>query len=381
MLPFLGIACGAGVANIYYNQPLLLEISSTFHVPAGRSGLIAVATQVGYAAGILLFVPMGDVVERRSLIVRLFGAVAVALGLAAVAPSLWVLSAASVAIGLTAAVTHILVPIAPEFADEQNSGKAIGTVMTGLLLGVLLARVFSGVLAALFGWRSVFLIAALCNLAFVPLLHRYLPKLPPVRPVPYSRALRSLWTIFRKQPVLREASLVGLLVFAAFSTFWTTLAFLLGSEHYRLGAEVAGSFGLIGATGALIARPAGRLCDREGPRAVLSLGLAMLAAGFVIFWVAGYHLIGLIIGLIVLDIGQQAMQISNQTRIFSLLPGARARINTVYMTIFFFGAAAGSYGSTLAWTHWRWNGVCALGLAFLAAAALVHAAGARRGRA
>jgi predicted MFS family arabinose efflux permease len=367
------MASGASVATIYYNQPLLLEMSRTFHASSGQVGTVAVATQIGYAAGILVFVPLGDVAERRGLIVKLFAAVTVALLAAAFSPSLWTLVAASVAIGMTASVTHVLVPIAPELVGPHESGLAIGTVMTGLLLGILLGRAASGWVAAVLGWRAVFLAAAGVTAIFVPLLWWRLPKLPPVRAVSYREALASLWILVREQPTLREASVVGFLVFAAFASFWTNLAFLLGTPHYKLGAGVAGSFGVLGAAGALVASFAGRLADRKGPRWVIAMGLSTLSVGYMVLWVGGYHMAGLIVGVVVLDIGQQALQIANQTRIFSLVEGARSRVNTIYMIIFFLGGAAGSAMSTAAWARWQWNGVCALGLILLALAGIRHA--------
>jgi predicted MFS family arabinose efflux permease len=377
LLPFLGLACGVGVSNIYYNQPLLLDMAHSLHASHGSMGMVAVATQVGYSVGILAFVPLGDVIERRGLMVRLFAGVAIAALLAALAPRLWMLLTASIAIGLTAAVTHVVVPIAPELADDEERGRAVGTVMTGLLLGVLLARSVSGWIASFFGWRAVFVFAAITNAAFVPLLLRKLPRLPPHKPLPYMRALRSLWTLIRTQPLLRESAVLGGLVFAAFSAFWTTLIFLLGSKHYHLGAGTAGSFGILGATGALIAPIAGRVADRRGSRAVVTLGLTLLTLGFCILWILGYHILGLVFGVVVLDLGAQANQIANQTRIFGLEPGARGRINTIYMTVYFLGGSLGSLFSTMAWARWGWSGVSALGLGLIGLAALRHSTGVR----
>ena len=377
LLPFLGLACGVGVSNIYYNQPLLLDMAHSLHADYSHMGTVAVATQIGYSIGILAFVPLGDVIERRGLMVRLFAGVAVSTLLAAVAPNLAMLLVASIAIGLTAAVTHVVVPIAPELADDEERGRAVGTVMTGLLLGVLLARSVSGWIASFFGWRAVFVFAAVSNAAFVPLLVRKLPKLPPHKPLPYAQAVRSLWTLIQTHPLLRESAVIGGLVFAAFSAFWTTLVFLLGSNHYHLGAGTAGSFGVLGATGALIAPIAGRVADKRGSRAVVTLGLSLLSLGFCVLWLLGYHLLGLVLGVIVLDLGAQANQIANQTRIFGLERGARGRINTVYMTAYFLGGSLGSLFSTMAWVRWGWGGVCALGLGLLGLAALRHATGVR----
>jgi len=382
-LPFLGLACAVGVSSLYYNQPLLLEMGHSFHTNVGRAGFVAVASQVGYATGLLCCVPLGDVLERRTLIVRMFVGVAVALALVASAPNLTLLIVGSALLGLFASVTHIVLPIAPDLVGHEDRGRAIGIVMTGLLLGILLARTFAGWVSHLGGWRSVFAIAAAVNAAFAPLFWRYMPKLPPKQNLGYGSAMRSLWTLFRTQPLLRESSTMGALIFASFSCFWTTLAFLLYS-HYGLGAGIAGSFGLVGAAGALVAPIAGRLSDKRGPRWVLSVGITILASSYVLLWAEeaapvrfGVHLAALALGVVALDVGSQMMQVANQTRIFGLDPSARSRLNTVYMTIYFTGAAVGSALATVAWVHWKWNGVCGLAMGFIALAAVRHITGLR----
>jgi predicted MFS family arabinose efflux permease len=382
-LPFLGLACAVGVSTIYYNQPLLMEIGRTYGATAGRTGFVAVATQVGYALGLLFFVPLGDVLERRRLMMRMYGAVAIALLLVAIAPNLDLLIAGSVLIGMLASVTHVALPIAPDLVSHEQRGRAIGTVMTGLLLGILLARTFAGWVSGIHGWRWVFVVAAVMNAAFVPLIGKVMPRLPPKQKLRYSDAMKSLWTLFRTQPLLRESSIIGALVFASFSCFWTTLAFLLGS-HYGMGAGVAGTFGVVGAAGALVAPLAGRLADKHGSRWVVSLGMGLLAASYLLLWAEEsahqstvFHLVSLVIGVVVLDMGAQMTQVANQTRIFGLVPSARSRLNTVYMTVYFTGAAVGSALATIAWVHWRWNGVCGLALGLIALAGIVHATGHR----
>ena len=401
-LHFLGLACAIGVSTIYFNQPLLLDMGRSYGATAGHAGFVAVATQVGYAAGLLLFVPLGDVLERRALMLRMYAAVAVALILVAVSPSLTWLIVSSVLLGSLASVTHIVLPIAPDLVTDKERGRAIGNVMMGLLLGILLARSFAGwvshipqVVAHLShgsvvlpfwsdqGWRYVFLIAAGINAMFLPIIFRVMPKLPPRQTLRYSDAMRSLWTLVRTQPLLRESCLIGALIFASFSCFWTTLAFLLGS-HYGLGAGAAGSFGLVGAAGALIAPVAGRMADRRGTRWVLTAAMILLALSYVLLWAGersrlsfAFHIVVLVVGVILLDMGAQLAQVANQTRIFGLVPSARSRLNTVYMTTYFSGAAAGSALSTLAWVHWRWNGVCILALALISGGALRHSIGAR----
>jgi predicted MFS family arabinose efflux permease len=377
------LACAVGVSSLYYNQPLLLEMGRTYGVTAGRTGFVAVATQIGYAVGLLFLVPLGDVLERRALMMRMYGAVAVALLLVAAAPSLALLIMGSVLIGVFASVTHVVLPIAPDMVSHEQRGRAIGTVMTGLLLGILLARTFSGWVSKIHGWRWVFVVAAVMNAAFVPLMRRVMPKLPPKQKLRYRDAMVSLWTLFRTQPLLRESCVIGALVFASFSCFWTTLAFLLHS-HYGLGAGVAGTFGVVGAAGALVAPFAGRLSDKHGSRWVISVGMAMLAASYFLLWgeeaahgSMAFHIAALVVGVVVLDMGAQMTQVANQTRIFGLVPSARSRLNTVYMTVYFSGAAAGSALATIAWVHWNWNGVCVLALGWIGLAAIAHAMGRR----
>jgi len=401
-LEFLGLACAIGVSTIYFNQPLLLEMGQTYGATAGRAGFVAVATQVGYALGLLLFVPLGDVLERRRLMLRMYGAVVAALLLVAMASSLAWLIAGSVVLGLLASVTHIVLPIAPDLVTDKERGRAIGTVMMGLLLGILLARSFAGWVSripALFahaasgsagaalhrvaGWRYVFVLAALGNAAFLPLLGRAMPRLPPKQHLRYGDAMRSLWTLYRTEPLLRESCMIGALIFASFSCFWTTLAFLLGS-HYGLGAGVAGSFGLVGAAGALVAPIAGRLADKRGTRWVVTAGMTLLAFSYALLWSGegsglsfALHVAVLVVGVVLLDMGAQLIQVGNQTRIFGLVPSARSRLNTVYMTVYFSGAAIGSALSTMAWVRWKWNGVCGLALGLIALGALRHALGSR----
>lgn len=385
LLPFLGLACAVGVASIYYNQPLLLVMGRSLHADARQMMMVATATQIGYAAGMLTFVPLGDVSERRGLMTRLYGAAGLALLLVAFAQNFWWMLAASVLAGLFASVTHIALPLAPDLVPHERRGQAIGTVMTGLLLGILLARSFAGWVSNLWGgWRTVFVIAAVLNLAFVPLMRRVMPRLEPKQKLGYGEAMRSLWTIFKTQPLLRESAVIGGLSFAAFSCFWTTLAFLLHAD-YGLGPGVAGTFGVVGAAGATVAPFAGRMADRRGTRAVVTVAGAFLTAAFGWLWLQervhaslALHMAAMVVGVILLDVGQQMMQVGNQTRVFGLDPGARSRLNTLYMTMYFVGGALGSALSSLVWERHAWTGVCALAVGLMLCTGLVHALGPSR---
>jgi predicted MFS family arabinose efflux permease len=380
-LPFLGVACAVGVGSIYYNQPLLLVMGGTFGRGARSMEWVAVATQMGYALGILLFVPLGDVAERRALMMRMYAGVSVALVLAAVAQGLAWMIVASALVGLMAAVTHVVLPIAPDLVPHEQRGKAIGTVMTGLLLGILLARTFAGWLANVGGWRSVFVVAAVMNMAFVPIMYKVMPRMEPRASLSYGQAMGSLWTLFRTEPLLREACVLGALTFGSFSCFWTTLAFLLNS-HYGMGPGVAGTFGIVGAAGAMVAPVAGWLADRRGTRFVVSVAGAVLTASYLWLLVTegwhvstAWHMAALAVGVIVLDVGAQMMQVGNQTRIFGLGVEVRSRVNTIYMTMYFAGGAVGSSVAGWAWWRWGWNGVCTLALVLIGAAGIRHLSG------
>jgi predicted MFS family arabinose efflux permease len=391
VLAFLGLACAVGVASIYYNQPLLLVMGKDLGVGARSMGFVAVATQVGYALGILFFVPLGDVAERRSLMMRMYAGVSLALLMCAFAHGLAWMIAASALIGLLASVTHVALPMAPDLVPHERRGRAIGTVMTGLLLGILLARSFAGwvaklsrfngALAPISGWRTVYIVAALMNLAFVPVIFRLMPRMKPRQSLSYGQTMRSLWTLFCGEPLLREACVMGALCFASFSCFWTTLAFLLHT-HYGMGPDVAGTFGVVGAAGALTASLAGRMADRRGTRYVLGIAGGVLTLSYIVLWVGdrlqvstAWHMAALVVGVVVLDVGAQMMQVGNQTRIFGLGSEARSRLNTIYMTVYFAGGAMGSALAGVAWSRWGWDGVCVLALGLVGLAGLRHATG------
>lgn len=367
----MAITCGLVVANLYYNQPLLAEIGRTFGLTESKVSWVATVTQVGYTLGLLLLVPLGDKWERKRLIMGLIVLVAVCLAVAAYAPTFGVLVGASLLLGFFSAVPQLLVPMAASLASDEQRGRVVGKVMSGLLIGILVSRTISGYVGLHFGWRTMFWVGTGLMLVLVAVLARMLPSNQPYYAGTYASLLRSLGTLARELPVLRRSSIIGACLFGGFSAFWTTLVFFLESDAYRYGADVAGLFGLIGATGAFAASYAGKSADQKGPGFALRIGLALFGGGYVLMTFGGYHLLGLIAGVIVLDVGQQMAHIANQTRIFSLRPEARSRLNTVYMTACFIGASAGSLLGGLAWTHYQWPGVCAVGLGLVALAYLV----------
>ncbi len=373
LLLLLATIAGVAVANIYYNQPLLDDFRQSFPSGAAWIGVVPAATQLGYAAGMLLLAPLGDRHDRRFLILLQTAGACIALGFAAMAPTLGVLIGASLAIGVLATIAQQAVPFAAELAPPEARGHAVGTVMSGLLIGILLARTAAGFVGEYFGWRAVFGASIVALLALAVLVVLKLPRSQPTSSLSYGRLLASMWHLTLELRGLREAALTGACLFGAFSLFWPVLTLLLAGAPFHLGPQAAGLFGIVGAAGAMAAPWAGRSADRRGPRAVITLSIALIALAFVVFAFSGKSLIGLVIGVVVLDIGVQAAQISNQSRIYALRPEARSRVNTVYMVAYFIGGATGSAVGAATWHAFGWIGVCVAGLAFTALAGWIHA--------
>ncbi|WP_437320115.1 MFS transporter [Sorangium sp. So ce385] len=375
----MAAVAGATVANLYYNQPLLGDIARELGGAGGALGLVPTMTQVGYAAGMLLLVPLGDSHERRRLIVVMAALASLALCGAALAPDLPWLIAASFAVGITSVVPQLILPFAAQLAPDEQRGRVVGMVMSGLLIGILLSRTVAGVVGTHLGWRAMFWAAAGLMVALGPVLRLSLPAQPPAAAMSYPELLRSLGRLGRSEPSLRLHSALGALSFGAFSAFWATLALYLQSMPERHGPQVAGFFGLVGVAGAAAAPLVGRYADVRGDRRINALALGVLLASFGVLWLLGGWLWGIALGVVLLDLGAQANQISNQARVYALRPEARSRMNTIYMTTYFVGGAAGAWLGTAAWTRWGWLGVCAAGGAMSAAALGLLWAGSTRG--
>ncbi len=353
------------VANIYYAQPLLADIARAFGLTVSQAGALAMISQAGTACGMLLLVPLGDTLERRTLIAGLTFAAAAALLLTAAAPGpLW-FAASIFAVGLLGATVHLVVPYAAQLAPARRRGRVVGAVLSGILFGVLLARTFSGILGAHAGWRGVYAIAALLMLALAALLRARLPAEAPKPRIPYATLLRSIFQLAREHPELREAALLGALFFCAFSAFWTTLVFLLATPPFHYGSQVAGLFGLVGAAGAAGAPWVGRLTDRHGARRAIFASLALALLAFLLLGLAGKSMAGLIAGVLLLDLGVQSGHVANQTRIYALAHDSRSRLNCFYMMCYFIGGGTGSFAGAWAWRAAGWWGVCAFSLAVL----------------
>lgn len=357
----MAVACGVAVANLYYAQPLLHTLALNFGVSEGSAGLIVTMTQLGYVIGLTLVVPLGDLLERRKLITVVSAGTTVALAGAAISPNIGSFLIACLAIGLTAVVAQVLVPFAAVLAEEKHRGAVIGRVMSGLLLGILLARTVSGLVADVCGWRAVFGLATLCMTVQTVVLWLILPRSQGETRLSYPALIGSVFLLFREEPLLRRRIIYGAFGFAAFSVFWTALAFLLARPPYGYSDSTIGLFGLVGAAGALSASFAGHIHDRGGTRLGTGVLLAMVVLSFAIMGVYRTHLAAIIVGVVLLDVGQQGTHILNQSVIYTLHHEARSRITTAYMTCFFFGGVLGSASSGYVFQLAEWPGVAWLG--------------------
>lgn len=367
------LAAGAGLAaaSLYYSQPMLGVLGSDFSAAPSAIGLIPTLTQLGYAAGLLLLAPLGDRFDRRRIILLKAAVLCMALLLAAAAPSIGVMLAASLAIGVSATLAQDIVPAAATLAPESQRGKTVGTVMTGLLLGILLSRVVSGFVAEHMGWRAMFAAAAVSIALLGAAVWRGLPRFAPTTQLPYFSLMGSLATLWQRHSGLRRAALAQGLLSVAFSAFWSTLAVMLHDAPFHLGSAAAGAFGLAGAAGALAAPLAGRMADRQGPEVVTRLGAGLVVIAFAAMALGEIGGSGplwlLAAGAVVFDLGVQASLIAHQTIVYSLEPAARSRLNAVLMSGMFIGMASGAWLGSVALAQWGWLGVCAL--AVLAASA------------
>lgn len=376
MIPTIAMAAAAGmaVANIYYNQPMLGLVERD--MPGVATAMLPTVTQLGYALGLLLIVPLGDLLERRRLIVTQFVLLAIALSLIAIAPSAWLLLAAALAVGAASTVAQQIVPFAATLASPERRGAVVGTVMSGLLCGILLSRTLSGVVGAHWGWRAMFGMAVPIALLAGGLMGRRLPSSRPAGGIQYGALIGSLAELWRSYPDLRGSAFSQALLFSAFSIFWSMLALHLQAPPFDLGASAAGAFGVIGIVGVAAAPIAGRVADRHGPHLIVVIGALTVLASWLIFdlW---NGLPGLVVGVILLDFGVQIALVANQHIIFALRPEARARLNTIFMSVMFLGGAIGSFVAAFAWRHGGWPAVAIAGLLSAALAVLTQIGRAR----
>ena len=361
LILLMSVATGLAVASNYYAQPLLDTIARAFNLSASSAGFIVTAAQLGYAAGLLFLVPLGDMFERRMLIVSMTLLAAGGMLITASSQSLTMMIVGTALTGLFSVVAQILVPLAATLASPEKRGKVVGTIMSGLLLGILLARTVAGLLASLGGWRTVYWVASVLMVIMALALWRGLPKVKQENHLNYPQLLASVFSLFTQDKLLRTRALLGCFTFANFSILWTSMAFLLAAPPFNYSEGVIGLFGLAGAAGALGARPAGGLADKGKSHLTTSAGLILLLLSWAAIWYGHVSVLALIVGILVLDLTVQGVHITNQTVIYRVKPEARNRLTAGYMTSYFIGGAAGSLISASAWQHAGWSGVCAIG--------------------
>ena len=365
----LAATAGLVVMNIYYNQPILNAIAATFKVGPAAIAWVATATQLGYAAGLLFIVPLGDAIDRKWLIIASTLVSCFILILVPVSPNLPFMLGASFALGFASVAPQLAVPYAAGLVPGAGRGKVIGTVMSGLLIGVLLSRTTSGLIGSRFSWHVVYWAAAVVMMILAVVLWIALPSQPVHATQSYGRLLASLPRLLKTEPIIRRHSIIGALGFGAFSAFWTTLAFYLHSRPQHYGSDITGMFGLLAITGAMVGPLAGHLGENWTPRQINGLFFAIIILAFATMLFSEQNTLLLVgVGVLLLDMGAQGNQVANQARIYSLDPALHSRINSVYMVTYFLGGSLGSLIGSQAWTYAGWPGVCATGIIFSIAA-------------
>ncbi|WP_118987218.1 MFS transporter [Photorhabdus sp. CRCIA-P01] len=362
LIALIAIATGLVVASNYYAQPLLDTIALQFNLTVNEAGFIVTTAQLSYAVGLTFLVPLGDMFERRSLIVSMTILATVGLLITATSQNIWQMLLGTAMTGLFSVVAQILVPLAATLALPHQRGKAVGTIMSGLLLGILLARTISGTMATLGGWRTVFWVASVLLVILSLTLWRYLPRYKQVTNLNYFQLLGSIVNLITTSPLLRVRAILGALTFANFSLLWTSMAFLLSAPPFNYSEGVIGLFGLVGAAGALMASKTGQLVDKGKGSLTTSISLVLLLLSWIPIGLVKESLIGFIIGIFLLDIAIQGVHVTNQSTIYRIMPEARNRLTAAYMTSYFIGGALGSLISGYAYKHSGWYGVAAAGI-------------------
>jgi predicted MFS family arabinose efflux permease len=357
----LAVSCGLTVANLYYAQPLLSVLRQSLHVDAVAAGGLITVTQLGYAAGMILLVPLGDRIENRRLVMALLAVTTVALIVAGTAPTFWVLLVAALVSGATSVVAQILIPFAADLAPDHIRGRVVGRVVSGLLAGILLSRTLGSLLADATSWRAVYLVSAGLMVVLALTLRSALPRHEPTTRIAYGQLLRSTARLVRLHPALRRRALYQVAMFGAFSAFWTTISFVLTSRPFGYSQLGVGLFALVGAGGAAVAPLAGRWADRGLGRSMTGVAFVVAVLAFAIAGFGRHHVVLLAVAAVLLDMAVQTSFILGQHTIYRLDPSARARLNSVYIATFFLGGAAGSQAGSIAYHAGGWTALTILG--------------------
>lgn len=354
----MAFCTGLIVANIYYCQPLVILIAKDYNLSETYAGRITYITQIGYALGLFLLVPLGDMFERKKQILVITGLAILSLLIAAVSHTFFLLEIASLLIGACSIVPQLILPLAANLSTDENRGANIGSIMSGLLVGILASRAVSGSIGFWLGWRAMYYIAAVICLLLIGLMAKRFPQSYPSFKGNYKQLMGSMFSYIKSQPVLRETSIINFLAFAIISAFWTTMVLFLANPPFSFQTLQIGLFGIAGAAGALAAPLVGKLSDGNNPRKNLMIGFMLQIISIALFYFTGSHLYLFVIGIVLIDIGQQAIHVTNQTRIYTLIPEARNRLNTIFMSVSFIGASCGSALGLWLWDEGGWSLFC-----------------------
>ncbi|MEX9790573.1 MFS transporter [Providencia rettgeri] len=373
----MAIATGLVVASNYYAQPLLDTIAGQFNLTTNMAGFIVTAAQLGYAAGLLFLVPLGDLFERKRLILTMTFLSALGLLITALSNNIWQILLGTALTGLFSVVAQVLIPLAASIAKPHKRGKAVGMIMSGLLLGILLARTVSGAVAMVGGWRAIYWVAFALLMLLMIVLAIKLPRYHQKANLNYFQLIGSIGRLFFGTPVLAVRASLGALSFANFGLLWTAMAFLLASPPFSYSDGTIGLFGLVGAAGAIMASQAGHLVDKGKGKLITTIGLVLLLLSWIPIGLAKYSLVAFIIGILVLDLAVQAVHVTSQSTLYRILPEARNRLTAGYMTSYFIGGALGSLLSGYAYEHAGWEGVAIAGAILTTLSLIIWAIGIR----
>lgn len=366
----LAIISGIAVANLYYNQPLLNRMSEELHVSEFTANLIPMTTQIGYALGLLFIIPLGDLYKRRNIVVVNFALLSLSMFAIAVSPDIHFILAASLVTGICSVMPQVFIPIASQFSLPENKARNVGMLVSGLLTGILGSRVISGIVGEYWGWRTMYYVAAVMMLVCIFVVVRVLPDMPSNYKGTYKGLMKSLFSLYWENPTIRMVSARAGLCFGSFLALWACLAFKLGGEPFYAGNNVIGMLGLCGIAGALTASFVGSSVRKLGVRRLNYIGYALMMAAWAIMYVFQNTYTGFVVGIVIIDIGMQCVQISNQTCALALAPQASSRANTIFMTTYFVGGSLGTFLAGTFWHAFGWAGVVGVGL-FLVACSLI----------
>jgi len=364
MLLMMATMAGVTVANCYYNQPLLELISGELRVSHANANLITVVTQIGYALGLCLIIPMGDLFSRRRIIIVNMLTTTLMTALIAVATNVYVIWGASLLLGASSVIPQLFIPMAGQFSEPRNKSRNMGLVLSGLLTGILASRVVSGFVGEVLGWRAMFLIAAVLMLVSMAVTLRMLPDTPRNFAGTYSALLRSVLQIAVTHSQIRVNAIRAALGFGSMLAIWSCMAFHLAQPPFCAGSDMVGLLGVCGIAGAMIASGMGKLVPVLGVRRFSLIGVAVQLLAWAVAWLMNDSYVGLIIAIILVDVGLQCQQLSNQSGCIQEVPEAASRANTIFMTTYFIGGSIGTLCAGIGWEHYGWLGVCVVGIAF-----------------